>query len=266
MCPHGARFFNGEGGALSRARFVCHVLVIERSDGLTLVDTGFGTEHVRNPRKFGVPFRALLSPRPTLAETALGQVRALGFEPGDVRHIVLTHLDLDHAGGLSDFPDAEIHVFGPEYDAFKRPPLSQRPRYALTNAILGGEPRWVRHALQGDTWNGFESVRVLPGGDDEILLVPLRGHTLGHTGIAVRRDEDWLLHCGDAYFNRGEVQTPVRRPPGLAVFQALTQADGQLRHQNQERLRELAERPAGEVALICSHDPVSLELAQAATR
>ncbi|MFD0510570.1 MBL fold metallo-hydrolase [Streptomyces aureus] len=32
----------------------------------------------------------------------------LGYAVDDVRHIVLTHLDLDHAGGLPDFPRARF--------------------------------------------------------------------------------------------------------------------------------------------------------------
>lgn len=76
------------------------------------------------------------------------------------------------------------------------------------------------------------------------------------------RDHGWLLHCGDAYFHRGEVQTPPHCPPGLRVFQSLMQADGKLRQQNQERLRELASRASCEVELICSHDAVELKRAQ----
>jgi hypothetical protein len=41
------------------------------------------------------------------------------------------------------------------------------------------------------------------------------------------------------------------------------QADASLRHHNQERLSELARAQAGEVTLICSHDPVELDRAQA---
>ena len=49
MCPWGRRLLNGDGGWLEPGRLVCHVLLIESSDGLVLVDTGFGTEDVRNP-------------------------------------------------------------------------------------------------------------------------------------------------------------------------------------------------------------------------
>ncbi len=202
--------------------------------------------------------RCALLARP--GETAISQVRALGFDPADVRHVVLTHLDIDHAGGLSDFPHAEVHVWAREHEAMTRPPWRERVRYAIGSPHWAHGPRWTTHEPAGEDWLGFRSVRVLP--DGEMLLIPLPGHSLGHTGIAVRRPDGWLLHCGDAYFHRDEVATPSGCPPGLRVFEALVQADGRLRHENQERLRELAQRHSGEVALICSHDPVRLEHAQ----
>ena len=46
-----------------------------------------------------------------------------------MRHIVATHLDPDHSGGLPDFPEAEVHVLAPELDAALHPSLDDRPRY-----------------------------------------------------------------------------------------------------------------------------------------
>jgi glyoxylase-like metal-dependent hydrolase (beta-lactamase superfamily II) len=54
-------------------------------------------------------------------ETAYMQIKELGFNPQDVRHILVTHLDLDHAGGLSDFPEAKVHIFAPEFEAAMNP-------------------------------------------------------------------------------------------------------------------------------------------------
>jgi hypothetical protein len=73
-----------------------------------------------------------------------------------------------------------------------------------------------------------------------------------------------MLHCGDSYFFRGEIETPPRCPPGMRIFQTLNQADGRARHENQERLRELARRGGDGLRLFCSHDPVQLERAQSA--
>jgi glyoxylase-like metal-dependent hydrolase (beta-lactamase superfamily II) len=254
LCPRGARFITGEGSALGEARLVCHCLLIEGAEGLVLVDTGFGVDDVRRPRQLGLVFNALLHPRLHAAQTAVAQIRALGFDPGDVRQIVTTHLDLDHAGGLPDFPDAEVHLLGAELRAALHPSLRERPRYVKTHWAHG--PRWVEHPTGGgEPWFGFDAVRILPGSDAEILLIPLIGHTHGHTGVAIRRGERWLLHCGDAVFHHGELATPPHCPRGTAAFAAFDEVDRDARRGNVARLRELAARHSGEVELICSHDP-----------
>jgi glyoxylase-like metal-dependent hydrolase (beta-lactamase superfamily II) len=269
MCPRGARMITGEGGLLGQARLVCHCLLIEGAEGLVLVDTGFGLDDARNPRQLGRAFTAIVRPRLHAGETAISQVRELGFDPNDVRHIITTHLDLDHAGGLPDFPDAEVHLLGRELDAALRPSWRDRPRYVSAHWAHG--PRWVTHdpvgprrpgragnpvGAGGEEWFGFESLRILPDSDDEILLIPLIGHTHGHTGVAIKRPDGWLLHCGDAYFHHGEVSTPPHCPPAIGAFAAFDQADRAARLSNRERLRELAarERKHEGVELICSHD------------
>ncbi len=257
MCPWGARLLSGEGGWLAPARLVCHVLLVESPDGLVLVDTGFGTGDVHRPAELSRRFLTMTRPQLEMGETAVVQVEALGFRPEDVKHVVLTHLDVDHAGGLPDFPRAQVHVSAKEHEAMQSPPRRERQRYRIGAPHWAHRPRWVDHEVAGDQWQGFESVRVLPDSQTEILLIPLAGHTLGHAGVAVPDGDGWLLHCGDAYFHHTEVATPPSCPAGLGVFQNLMQADGRLRRQNQERLRELAQRPSG-VRLMCSHDPYDL--------
>lgn len=256
LCPHGRRLINGDGGWLEKARIVCHCLAIESGDGLVLVDTGFGLEDARNPGRLG-PVFGLMNAEPSAETTAVAQLRQLGFEAADVRQIVVTHLDPDHSGGLPDFPGAEVHVLSTELDAALHPVLRDKPRYVGAHWKHG--PRWVRHDPGGDEWLGFESVRILPGLESEILLVPLFGHSRGHTGVALRTSEGWLLHCGDAYFHHGELETPPSCPPGLRLFQNLNAADNRVRKTNQERLRELAARRGDELTLLCSHDPHELE-------
>src|SRR5829696_7264008 len=218
MCPHGRRVLAGKGGLLEPAEIVCHCLLIETDDGLVLLDTGFGVEDTRDLGRLGLAYK-LMRPKGELTETALKQVEALGFAAGDVRRIVATHLDPDHSGGLPDFPDAEVHVFARELEAALDPRLSERPRYRDSHWAHG--PNWVRHELEGEEWFGFEGVRILPGTGAEMLLVPLAGHSRGHSGLALRTDDGWLLHCGDAYFHHGEIATPRHSPAGLRAFQAL---------------------------------------------
>lgn len=257
MCPYGRRLMTGEGGWLATAEMCCHCLLIETAQGLVLVDSGLGTDDVRDPRRLGRVFVAGIRPALRQEETALAQILKLGFRADDVRHVVVTHLDLDHAGGIGDFPEAKIHVFDAELNAAMAPHLHERLRYVSAQWAHG--PDWVRHEVAGDRWFGFESIRAIPGLDPEVLLVPLTGHTRGHCGVAVKNREHWMLHCGDAYFFRDEVETPASCPIGLRAFQNLVQVNGKQRLHNQRRLRELKAGHSAEIDLFCAHDPQELQ-------
>lgn len=256
MCPYGRRLMTGEGGLLETAEMCCHCLLIETSQGLVLVDSGLGTDDIRKPERLGRPFLFGIRPQLREEETALARVQALGFQQEDVRHIVLTHLDLDHAGGISDFPDAKVHVFHAELEAAMAPTLREKLRYVQAQWAHG--PDWVQHTIGGEKWFGFDSVRAIPGLDPDVLLVPLTGHTRGHCGVAVKAGARWMIHCGDAYFFRGEVETPASCPVGMMAFQSLMQVNGKERLNNQRRLRDLKTNHGGEVDVFCAHDPVEL--------
>lgn len=257
MCPLGRRLINGDGGWLASGHMCCHCLLIEGRNGLILVDTGLGTGDVAHPSRLGTLFNAVTRPRLLMQETALHQIRELGLDPRDVQHIVPTHLDLDHAGGLGDFPQAQVHVYTHELQAaMARPSLQEKGRYVPAQWAHG--PKWVERDVSGDRWLGFDAIRALPDTDDEVLLVPLTGHTQGHCGVAVRTDEGWLLHCGDAYFYRGEMDADPHCTFGLKVFQNLVQMDGVQRRANQQRLHVLKQAHGDEVTLFCAHDPVEL--------
>ena len=143
MCPLGARLINGHGGFLDPALMTCHCLLIETGTELVLVDTGFGLRDVANPHsRLSTFFLALLNPDFREEMTAARQIERLGFRTADVRHIVLTHLDFDHAGGLDDFPEATIHM------------LQQERDYALAQRT------WMdRQRFRPQQWSSLRSAR-----------------------------------------------------------------------------------------------------------
>ncbi|MDB4998081.1 MAG: hypothetical protein JWM74_5513 [Myxococcaceae bacterium] len=260
MCPFGGSLFGGSGGVFSAASLVCHCLVIETNDGLILVDTGIGTEDVAHAaERLGRSFVLGVRPRLDVSECAVRQIERLGFTADDVRHIVVTHLDLDHAGGLPDFPKATVHVHATEHTAAMNPlTLKEKERYRAVQWAHG--PKWKTHggAPAGEPWFGFEAVRALSDHLPEVLVVPLFGHTRGHAGIAVRTDEGWLLHAGDAYFFEGEMSSEPSCPAGLAAFQRAFAIENPIRLANQTRLRELVRDHGSDVRVFCAHSPTEL--------
>jgi glyoxylase-like metal-dependent hydrolase (beta-lactamase superfamily II) len=238
---------------------ICHCLLIETdAHGLVLVDTGFGKHDLEDPKaRLGGSFARFVRPERDLAQAAISQVEARGFSPDDVRHVVLTHMDLDHVGGLVDFPAARVHVHAVEHaDAMAQKSAKNRQRYRPV--MWAHAPEFRTYSDLGEPWHGFAAVRQLDDLPPEILLVPLAGHTRGHTAVAVHGADGWLLHAGDAYFSRGEVHAEKRQgPPLLRAFQTLMEVDRKARLENQRRLRDLA-RSEPAVHIFSAHDPREL--------
>lgn len=264
-CPFAGRLMDGRSRGL-QARLVCHCLLIETdASGLVLVDTGYGLKDVRHPHpRTSRLMRRLLNIRFHESDTAVRQVEALGFSASDVRHIVLTHLDFDHAGGLEDFPQARVHLMAAELDAARALDggVASRKRYRPMQ--FDAVRDWRLYRSQGEPWFGFGAVRELNGLPPEILMIPLAGHTWGHTGVAINGSDGWLLHAGDAYFHSDEMRRPDRRcPPGLRLYQNVMEVDRAARLGNQARLRDLSLDRTKGVAVISAHDAAELAACQA---
>jgi glyoxylase-like metal-dependent hydrolase (beta-lactamase superfamily II) len=255
-CPLGGLLMDGVPAPRLRARLTSHCLLVETGAELVLIDTGYGLRDVHDPHgRLSEFFLALNKPALREEMTAVRQIARLGFDPADVRHVILTHLDFDHAGGLDDFPRARVHLLADERDAaLEQRTVLDRMRYRPQQ--WSTRPNWRAYRdLDGEPWLGFDCVRDLEGLPPEILLVPLVGHTLGHAGVAVRRDDDWLLLAGDAYFYHAEMDPERPRcTPGLRLYQTLMEKDRPARLLNQRRLRELKRAHGPQVTIVCSHD------------
>jgi glyoxylase-like metal-dependent hydrolase (beta-lactamase superfamily II) len=254
---------------------VAHCLLIESDQGLILVDTGFGTRDIAHPhRRLSEFFLYFNNIQLRPEETAVSQVRALGFDPKDVRHIVISHLDFDHAGGIEDFPSAAVHITAREKEVADR-----REGGAFVGTRRYRPMQWdevedwrLYPFGGGEPWFGFDCVRDLAGLPPEILLVPLAGHTWGHSGVAIDTPDGWLLYAADAYFYRGEIGSErYDCPPGMRGYQRMMEVDRAARLANQARLRDLSLRHGEQVRIFCAHDPREFEIlssqdAQAATQ
>jgi glyoxylase-like metal-dependent hydrolase (beta-lactamase superfamily II) len=262
--PLGGRLMDGVSPG-PFARLTCHCLAIETPQhGIVLVDTGFGLRDALRPTpRLPAWNLALLRPRLHPERTAIRRLKKMGFQPGDVRHIVMTHLDFDHAGGLVDFPHATVHLTAAEAEAATdRRSFIDRARWRP--AQWGDTSRWhmvetrlgSRGQGSGETFFGLRNVREIQGLPEDILFVPLPGHTPGHAGVAVRGPRGWLLHAGDAYFNREEAHGAGQAPPLVAAYERMMTDDRVAQRDSLLRLRAMLAAPDADVAVFCTHDPV----------
>lgn len=206
---------------------VCHVLLVETDDGLVLVDSGLGRDTFAHPKRMG-PARFMTRPERKDSHTAIGQIEAMGRSGEEVSHVVLTHMDFDHVGGISDFPAATIHTTADEYDwAVTNPDFTSKQRYA--QSLWSHNPKMEIHGGRGDVWKfGLTGTEVLPG----ITMIPLPGHTKGHAAIAVDAGERGLLiHAGDSAFDASTYTdttpsgSPLTKLGKLRAFERIMAAD-----------------------------------------
>jgi glyoxylase-like metal-dependent hydrolase (beta-lactamase superfamily II) len=267
LSPLGGPLFDRLSTGFWDAHLVCHCLLIETLEGLVLIDSGLGLRDISGPKKRMNRIRqSLYSPLLRPEETAYHQIQKLGYTPADVRHIILTHLDFDHAGGIDDFPDAHIHVMEEELKAATHP-QNMNSRFRYHSPQSWENKKWLTYYPEGEKWFGFDAVKQLQNLPPEILLIPLTGHSQGHAGVAVQTDKGWLLHAGDAYFFRGELNRDYSCPVGLRTYQKLIESNSQMRHFNALRLKDLVHAHSRDIRIFCSHDRIEfLDLSEETTR
>ena len=163
-----------------------YAFAIEHRDGVILVDSGSNAGLKSLPR-WHPYFRYAVRFEIEREQEAGPQLRALGIAPRDVKTVVLTHMHIDHDGGLADFPASEVLVSPGELKAAS----------GFAGEIRGYLPkRWPRGfdpqplALADEPYGPFPKSRRVTA-DGAVIAIPTPGHTRDHLSLVGRR---WRRH------------------------------------------------------------------------
>lgn len=173
------------------AEWPLNVLVVRSGDKIILVDAGLGMDPALKLSKAG-----------RLAQ----RLEAAGIEPASVTDVVLTHMHMDHIGGLIVEgmrerlrPDLRVHVAAAEVEFWKAPDFSQTAMPpGFPDALRAAAKRFIEQ-YAGSVQMFQEEHEVAPG----VTVRRTGGHTPGHSVVSVASGDDRLTFVGDAIFQVG---------------------------------------------------------------
>lgn len=238
-----------------------HCLLLDTGAGLVLVDSGYGIRDYTQPTRIVKIFNRIIGSVEDMEETALHQVRALGYEPEDVKHIFLTHMHLDHTGGLPDFPLAKVHAYEAELDTALHSTGFISNFYI--DQHLAHDPDWEVHSKQGGKWHDLDFTPEFEFNNIRLFFVPLPGHSPGNCMVVLHLpDDSYIVHGGDTFYYIGQLAPdgPIRQPFHWVVqlfnlFNPVTRAFFEHEHTLRRLRIELGET----LLIFSSHDPNEYE-------
>jgi len=164
-----------------------NVLVIRTGDRTILVDSGLGGEFPGYPRAGMFPKR----------------LKAAGIDLADVTDVIVTHMHMDHVGGLLTEavksklnPDARIFISKTEVEFWRDPDFSKvyMPEH-VPDALRASAKEFMN--VYGNRLTTFDATHeVAPG----VVVRMTGGHTPGHSVVHVTSGEDRLTFAADALF------------------------------------------------------------------
>jgi N-acyl homoserine lactone hydrolase len=215
--------------------------------GTILIDTGLHPDARESLRKdFGIPMSLLFRTLKPAEEPFESQLRGLGIPPGEVELTIMTHLHVDHTGGMRLLPEAEFVTSRDEWAAATGRSAVARG-YVAHHLPPESRMRLVDVDLNGEPHGPFTSTIDLLG-DGSVRLVSTPGHTTGHLSVLLRlQGGRQVLVIGDAVYTLRSLREEI--------LPLLTVGDGLYLRSLREIKAFAASEP--EATLVPSHDPAA---------
>ena len=212
--------------------------LIDHPKGKVLFDTGNALEVVNNKEEHWGGVIAAYDPVMTEEQWCVNAIKKVGVAPEDISYVILSHLHLDHAGGVGHFPNARYVVQRDEMHFAYVPDPYMKGAYIRKD--FDKDVDWL--ILEGWEQDRFD---LFGDGSIEIWFTP--GHTPGHQSILVNLPNSGpMFFAADACYTQSNLEDGVL--PGLMWSAGETV-------RSVERMRYLKE--ARGVKIVTGHDPES---------
>ncbi|MBK5110415.1 MAG: N-acyl homoserine lactonase family protein [Thermoleophilia bacterium] len=185
--------------------------------GPILVDTGLHPSIASDPSKnLGRLGTWFYKPDLEPGDDVSAQLRSKGIDPGAIRLVILTHLHVDHASAIADFPDSTLIVTANEWRAATT---------GLFPTFRGYRRQQIDHAFdfrtvdfEGEQVNSYATFgRTIDlFGDGSIRLASTPGHSEGHQSVIVRLKDQDMVICGDAIYLADQLEAGSDLPGLMA--------------------------------------------------
>ena len=168
-----------------------NAVLVRSGDRTILVDAGLGSDPDLNLPKAGQLVKRL---------------EAAGIDLGSVTDVVLTHMHMDHVGGLlvegvKDRlrPDLQIHVAAAEVKFWESPDFTHTDMpQGFPDALRAAAKRFTKE-YHNQLRHFDEEHEIAPG----VVVRRTGGHTPGHSVVRLSSGDDALTFAGDAVFAVG---------------------------------------------------------------
>ncbi|GJF11586.1 MBL fold metallo-hydrolase [Mycolicibacterium cyprinidarum] len=164
-----------------------NVAVVRSGERTVLIDSGLGTEFPDFPRAGQLALR----------------LTAAGIQPSTVTDVVLTHLHMDHIGGLLVDglrnrlrPDLRVHLAAAEAEFWESPDFSHTVMPDPIPEVLRRTAARFLDVYRGQLCPFEAEYEVAPG----VVVRRTGGHTPGHSIVRVASGGAALTFAGDALF------------------------------------------------------------------
>lgn len=245
-----------KGAGFSICKFPSKAWLIEVGDFKWLWDTGY-SNHFKQHTQSGIfKLYQKITPVHLPPQGSLKiQLKNLGIEPHQIQHIILSHFHGDHIAGLLDFPDSQFICAQEGWGKVKKLRGFRALKQGFVPQLIPQNFEDRVHFLEQfeqctlpEELSPFKQAYILPNSQQQIFLLELPGHAVGHIGAFIKTGQGWTLLASDAAWSTANYKH-LKKPSPLAY---LIMDNAKAYNQTLQKLRQLSLNP--NVTIYLSHE------------